>query len=133
LRKRAIGLVSVLCAVFGVFVFLYLFGFPPFYRVVPLTISELKSSPDFWIGKRVLVQGVLTGPLIFIPEDVPPYNYVLQDPDTEETIGILWTGHDISLNKKNVTVIGVLRLGYTHPFSARTVYYIEAETIALSE
>jgi len=81
----------------------------------------------------VTLQGILRGPLAFIPEEVPPYNYFLEDPNTSGAIGVLWKGYDSVLEEKNVTVVGVVRKGYTHPFIVRTVYYIEAETIQLCE
>jgi len=136
LRTRTIALICLLPIIVGVIVdvsmFLYMFGFPPFYRVVPLTISQINSIPEFWVGKRVCVQGILRGPYVFIPEAAPPYNYVLEDVSTQEIIGILRKGHSANNVDKNVWVIGVVRKGYTRPLIIRLVYYVEAEMIVPS-
>jgi len=133
LKKSKIALISLLYAALMVFVFLYLFGFQPINRTVPLTISQLCSNPEFWVSKRVSLQGILRGPLVFIPEEVPPYNYFVEDPSTLGTIGVLWKAYNSVLEEKNVIVVGVVRKGYTRPLIVRTVYYLEAETIELSE
>lgn len=102
---------------------------PPFYPVFPLTISEFNSNPEFWLGKRVRVQGVLVGPLVFIPEAVPPYNYALYDPAMRESIGILWKNADDSLDGKNVWVIGAVKKERARGTFGIEAYFIEAEMI----
>jgi len=133
LKKSKIALISLLYIALIVFVFLYLSGSPPFYRAVPLTISQLCSNPEIWVGKKVSLQGILRGPLAFIPEEVPPYSYLLEAPNTLRTIGVLWKDYSNVLEEKNVTVVGFVRKGDTRPLIVRTVYYIEAETIELWE
>jgi hypothetical protein len=102
---------------------------PPFYSVIPLTISEFNSNPEFWLWKRVRVQGVLVGPLAFIPEAVPPYNYALYDPVMRESMGILWKNPDGSLDGKNVWVIGVVKKERAPGVFGKEAYFIEAEMI----
>jgi len=122
-----IVLVSLLPTLIVASVLLYLFGFIPLSQAVPLSISQINSDPEFWVGKRVSVQGILKGPLIFIPERVPPYNYLLRDPNTQASIGVLWKEYGTSFEGKTVTVVGIMRKGFTRPLIVTTVYYIEAE------
>jgi hypothetical protein len=140
MKKRIIVLVlSVcsLCVALEVLSFLWLLGFPPFYRTVPVTIRELQFTREFWIGKRVNMNGRIAREL-FILENVPPYNCLLKDPNSNADIGVYWSNSDstVSLNWKNVTVVGVMRKGYTHAccgWIPSLVYYIEAESITLSD
>lgn len=102
---------------------------PPFYQAFPSTISELSSNPMFWLGKRVRVRGLLIGPLVYIPEAVPPYNFALYDPESKESFGILWKDHDYSLSNKNVWVIGIVKRERAPGVFGIEAYFIEAEVI----
>ena len=77
------------------------------------------------------VQGTLEGPYMHIPEEVPPYSYMLEEPQTGKSIGIAFKEHsDISpWEDQNVTIVGLVRKGFTGPLWVRTVYYIEAEIV----
>jgi len=113
-------------------IFLYWLGFPPFYRVVPVTVSQLNALPWFWLGKRVSVQGRLHTMLVHIPEEVPPYNCLLFDLDTESGIGVRWEEPDRSLGGRNVTVIGIMTRGATGGLiGGRLVYFVDAEKVTL--
>lgn len=95
MRKRETALVCLLCAISLTLLFLYWMGYPPFYRTA--TISVICSNPEFWVGRKVQVQGTLEGPYMHIPEEVPPYSYMLEEPQTGKSIGIAFKEHiDIS-------------------------------------
>jgi cytochrome c-type biogenesis protein CcmE len=132
LRKRTIILVSLLYIVFILLAFLYVFGFPPFYRVVQSTISEVNSNPGFWVGKRVRVGGLLTGPLLYIPEEVLPYNYRLYDSNKAEAIGVLWKDH-YSDENQTVWVVGVVKTEHASSLwpgqYGKDESFIDAETV----
>lgn len=138
MKKRTIVLVLSVCSlwvVLEVLSFLWLLGFPPFYRTIPVTIRELQFTREFWIGKRISVNGRIALQL-FILENVPPYNCLLKDPNSDADIGVYWSNSDsaVSFNWKNVTVVGMVRKGFTHAccgWIPSLAYYIEAESITL--
>jgi hypothetical protein len=111
--------------------FLCVFSYFPFHR--PSGISGIYSDPKFWIGKRICVQGVLRGSYTYIPEESHPYSYLLEELQTGCKIGITWKeGADLFPSEfvyQNVTVVGIVKKGFTGPFIVRTVCYIEAEEI----
>lgn len=127
--KKRIILICLFCIILSTVMFLYVFGYLPFYRGT--SISGICSNPEFWVGKKVCVQGILRGPYAYIPEEVPPYSYTLEEPQTGCEIGITWKEgvdfHPWEFEDQNVTVVGVVKKGSTRPFMHRTVYYIEAE------
>jgi len=129
MRKRETALVCLLCAISLTLLFLYWMGYPPFYKAA--TISVICSNPEFWVGRKVQVQGTLEGPHMHTPEEVPSYSYMLEEPQTGKSIGIAFKEHiDISpWEDQNVTIVGLVRKGFTGPLRVRTVYYIEAEII----
>jgi hypothetical protein len=134
MKKRWILVVCSVCVLFAVMrtlVFLYWFGFPPFYRTVPVTIQQLKALPEFWVGKRVMINGVLSGPLATIPEVRYPYGRLLYDPvSMSEYIGV--SGQVSDFAYKNVTLIGVMAKGYTGGLlGGEAVFFIEAEIVEL--
>jgi hypothetical protein len=104
---------QIFALILGSLAFLPLLFYPlfalPFNQGFPVTISELNSNPMFWLGKRVRVQGLLVGPLVYIPEAVPPYNYALYDTQTKESFGILWKDDGRHLSDKNVWVMGIVK------------------------
>lgn len=112
---------------------IYAFGYLPFYKEA--SISGICSNPEFWVGKRVCVQGVLKGPYMYIPEEVPPYSYTLDESQTGKRIGITWkeglNTHPWEFVNRNVRVFGVVKKGLTRPLMIKTVYYIEAEETKL--
>jgi len=127
IRKRT-ALVCLFCVAFSAIMFLCFLGYPLLTRAA--SISGICSNPESWVETRVRVQGVLKGPFLFIPEEVPPYYYMLEEPQTGKHIGITWKDanlHPWELENQNVTVIGIVKKGFTIPLIARTVYYIEAE------
>ncbi|MBS7616857.1 hypothetical protein KEJ45_06645 [Candidatus Bathyarchaeota archaeon] len=83
------------------------------------------------MSKRVCVQGILKGPFLHIPEKAPPYIYVLEELQTGAAIGITWRNdadfRPWESEDKYVTVVGVIRKGFTRPLIVIPVYYIEAE------
>jgi hypothetical protein len=100
----------------------------PFRTVVQITsVDEIMLNPSAWVNKKVLVEGKLNGPLFFIPEDMPPWNYELS---SNGTIGVRWNGNDI-YNYVNVRVYGVVRQGTRGGiwFPPQICYYIEAKII----
>ena len=139
MRKWTIVLFLSICSL-GVALealsFFWLFGFPPFYRTAPMTVRELGNSLESWVGKLVSVNGKIAVHIISIPEDVPPYNCLLEDPDAKSLVGVGvdWSksGSVDSLDGKNVTVVGVVTKGYTHAccgWIPTLVYYVDAEAI----
>lgn len=129
MSKKRIILICLFCIILSTVMFLYVFGYLPFCRGT--SISGICSNPEFWVGKKACVQGVLRGPYLHIPEEVPPYSYALEEPQTGCKIGITWKEgvdfHPWEFEDQNVTVVGVVKKGSTGPLIRRTVYYIEAE------
>jgi hypothetical protein len=126
--KRKIVVALVLFVAFSADMFLYVFGYV-FYG--GNSVAGIWLNPDFWVGKRVRVSGVLRGSFMYIPEEVSPYEYLLEEPQTGCKIGLVWKGN-VSLNvwefeDHNISVVGVVKKGFTGPLICRTVYYIEAE------
>jgi hypothetical protein len=114
-------------AVVAVVSFLYMFGFPPFYRTVPLTVDQLAISPSSWVGKRVSVEGSISEHIIIMPEFQPPYNCMLSAlPPAQAYFGVLWKNPDPNLNYQNVTVVGIVKYGMDR------YYYIEAEDVIIA-
>lgn len=75
------------------------------------TILEIVSNPEAWVDKRVMVSGILFGPLISIPEVITPYDYLLQDKEKRTTtIGVKYFGKTLD---QYVTVIGIVKAGHT--------------------
>jgi hypothetical protein len=101
-------------------------------RIV-ISVDEINSNPSAWVNKTVIVKGRLSGPLGFIPEAMPPWNYILYR--SNETIykpgsvyiGVLWKNQE-NYGFKNVMVFGVVREGHwIYLYGNRpTCYYIEA-------
>ena len=101
-------------------------------------LGAINSNPSGWVNRTVVIEGKLSGPSCYIPEDHPPWNYELFGPDeTIETIGtletvaigVLWNGRD-QYAFEDVIVIGVVREGHFYSWGHTTVcYYIEAQKI----
>jgi hypothetical protein len=92
-------------------------------------IKEINLNPSAWVNKTVVVEGNLTGPLVFITENAPPWNYELSSNGTR--IGVLWNRDDV-YNSANVRVSGVVRQGRRAGGLLEPppiCYYIEAERI----
>lgn len=83
------------------------------------------------VNETVVVEGEITGPLVFIPEGMPPWSYELDSNGT--VIGISWNGGDFfnwtSVRVYGVVTQGTLSGGLTEP--PGTVYYVKAERIDL--
>jgi hypothetical protein len=112
--------------------------FPHIYAIAT-SIGEINSNPSSWVNKMVVVEGKLVGPMGFIPEATPPWNYeLLRSNETVETIGkkgtvsigILWNYMD-DYHFENTRVVGVVREGHwLYLYGERPVcYYIEAKRI----
>lgn len=101
-------------------------------------LGEINSNPSVWLNRTVMVEGKLSGPSYYIPEDHPPWNYELFGPnETIETLGkpetvaivVLWNG-EVQYAFADVIVIGVVREGRLYSWGHTTVcYYIEAQEI----
>jgi hypothetical protein len=115
--------------------YLYVFGFPPFNRIVSLTLFQLTRSVWLWEGRTVRVPGYLLCSFPKIPEQSFPYNCYLKDSqdshNLDDLIGVKWKEVDWSLDEKKVTVVGVIRTGYWGYFKAsdKLTFYIEAKTV----
>jgi len=112
--------------------------FPHIYAIAT-SIGEINSNPSAWVNKMVAVEGKLVGPMGFIPETTPPWNYDLfGSNETIETIGrkgaviigILWDYQD-HYSFENTRVVGVVREGHwLYLYGEQPVcYYIEAKKI----
>lgn len=88
----------------------------------------IMNDPSAWVNRTAVVEGNLTGPLVFIPEGAPPWNYELNSNGT--TIGVLWKQGDV-YDSANVRVSGVVRQGRRAggDIPPEIVYYVEAERI----
>jgi len=97
--------------------------------VTPLDTASLNLSA--LVYETIVVEGKLTGPLVFIPEGMPPWGYELDSNGT--VIGISWNGGDFfnwtSVRVYGVVTQGTLSGGLTEP--PGTVYYVRAERIDL--
>ena len=122
--------VGVICGVAWAFLFWYFMGYPPFRRVEVVSLCDLCRDPEAWVGKKVCVEGVMEGPLIYIPEGAPPYNYLLKDPEHNVSFGVLWPG--VVKYHAHVVVVGVVRKGGKGPLIVGPEYYIEAEEVTVS-
>ncbi len=92
-------------------------------------MDEIALNPSACVNKEVVVEGNLTGPLVFIPENAPPWNYELSSNGTR--IGVLWNRDDV-YNSANVRVSGVVREGRRAGGLLEPppiCHYIEAERI----
>ena len=112
--------------------------FPQIYAI-ETSIGEINSNPSAWVHKMVVVEGELCGPMGFIPEAMPPWNYELfGSNETIETIGrkeavnisVLWNCQD-DYNFENTKVVGVVREGRFGDLYGEgpVCYYIEAKKI----
>ena len=138
--NKKVMLLLILCigtaVVSGVIV---LYELSPYAHAIETSIGEVNSNPSVWVNRTVVVEGKLCGPLGFIPEAVPPWNYELFGPnETIETIGkpetvvigVLWNGED-DYAFEIIRVVGVVRKGrcgylWEEP---PVCYYIEAKKI----
>ena len=128
-RRWKAVLIAVPSVIVAVVSSLYVFGFPPFYRTVHVTVNQLEIWPGFWVGKRVSVEGRIHMGVTYIPEEVPPYNCMLSS--AHASFGILWRNPDYSLGDQNRTVLGIVRYGRSNENFAVYRYYIEAENVTL--
>lgn len=91
-----------------------------------------KSALDLsaLVNETVVVEGEITGPLVFIPEGMPPWSYELSYNGT--IVGVHWSEGDSYINA-HVRVYGIVRegtlAGGTGWMSPQAVYFIEAERI----
>jgi hypothetical protein len=142
MKKRTTIIIFSVClasVVSSTFLFLWLIGLPPFNYPVPVSLSKLSSTPERWLGRRVIVKGILiSGPFAHIPEvGPPPYNFELGDVRERASVGVLWKIENCwEFNNKNVTIIGVVKKGYiahylADPPTRQEEYYVEAESVIL--
>ena len=123
-----IALVCSLCAVAVLSSVIYFLGFPRSNRYTRVTLSELESDPESWLGKRVCVSGTLRCGLMYIPEAIPPYNCVLSSFNNTESVGVQTRVYN-EYDDRNVTVFGIFTQGRTGPLIVRWVNYIHAESV----
>jgi hypothetical protein len=126
MRKKIVALL-ILCIMSVVVASFELFVFRT--TVQATSVDEIAFNPSAWVNKEVVVEGNLTGPLVFIPENAPPWNYELSSNGTR--IGVLWNRDDV-YNSVNVRVSGVVRQGRRAGGLLEPppiCYYIEAERI----
>ena len=127
MRKK---LIALACIAIASIVIIYYYVLSP--SPTETTILEIVSNPEAWVDKRVKIDGMMTGPLISIPEVKPPYNYWLQDKDNRTiTIGVKYPGEMLD---QYVTVTRTVQAGYAEGLMGRDlIYYIEAERIESTE
>lgn len=92
------------------------------------SVDEIRLNPSAWVNKEVVVEGKLTGPLVFVPENAPPWNYELS---SNGTLGVLWNSSSV-YNSISVRVYGVVREGRQAGGLVEPppiCYYVEAERI----
>lgn len=125
LKAALLGVSSVILAVVSL---LFVLGFPPFIRPERVTVYQLIAEPNSWLGKRVSVEGKIWS-VMFIPEEVGPYNYVVGPPNAR--FGVVWKNADPLLLDQNVQVVGIVKYGSAEPGNPffKFDYYIEAEGV----
>jgi hypothetical protein len=122
-----LGTASIFMVIFLLLV-LYVEGFPPF--AASVTVSQIRSNPQSWVGKRVRVQGTLHTFIAFIPEIIPPYNCGIVDLNGSASIGLIGRNINRDLDSKNVTVVGTVGTRRTGGLmGGSAVYLIEVETV----
>jgi hypothetical protein len=80
-------------------------------------------------NETVVIEGRIVGPLCFIPEGMPPWNYQIYDNGT--MYGVFWNGQE-PYNYTYVRVCGVITKGEYGGgvvFPSPVVYYIKATRI----
>jgi len=93
------------------------------------SVDEIILNPLVWVNKTVVVEGSLSGPMGYIAENAPPWNYQLC---SNGTLGALWpNSHGHVYSSTIVRIHGVVRQGTRAAgiWPISTCYYIEAETI----
>lgn len=110
----------------------YLFMLSPFLPI-RVSVSALGDNPECWIGRRVTVRGRLSFGFCSIPEQRLPFNYLLRDLCAGKSVGVLLDEGSYSLDGRNVTVVGVVKKGYTGPLIVRPMYYIAAEKARMTD
>jgi hypothetical protein len=137
--NRKVLLLLIFCIGITVVGVIVIYEFFPHIFAIETSIGEINSNPSAWVNKMVVVEGKLCGPMVFIPEAMPPWNYKLfGSNETIETIGeketvnigVLWNGKG-DYNMENTRVVGVVREGrWVYLYGERPVcYYIEAKRI----
>ena len=71
--------------------------------------------------------------LASVPERIPPYNCLLEDPSAGKSVGVLLDGGSFALDDRIVVVVGVVKKVYTGPLIKRLVYYIAAEKVQTTD
>jgi len=140
MNRKVLLQLLILCIGITVVGAIVIYEFFPHIYAISTSIGEINSNPSAWVNKMVVVEGKLYGPLVFIPESMPPYNYKLYGSnETIETIGrkgsvsigVLWNGqHDPNFGSIK-RVVGIVREGrWLYLWGERPVcYYIEARRI----
>jgi uncharacterized coiled-coil protein SlyX len=103
-------------------------------NVTVVSVDDIALNASAWLNKTVIVEGKLSGPFGFLPEDMPPYNYVLfryNETSEASTVfaGLSWNSSDL-YDLANVVVVGVVRFVRGGEF-IRSGFLIEAESIIL--
>jgi len=126
MKRRLVALALICIATISTVIIYHILSPSP----TGTTILEIVFNPESWANKKVKVDGTIIGPLIYIPEIKPPYNYLLQDKDNlTVSIGVKHSGETLE-NSPYVTVTGTVKAGYTEGLiGGDLVYYIEAERI----
>jgi hypothetical protein len=98
-----------------------------------VSLDEVWTYPNYlkYVNRTIAVEGNLTGPLVYIPENMPPWSYEWVNPDgtLHHDFGVSGIGG--TLNSTHVIVIGVVKEGRRAggDIPPEIVYYIEAERI----
>lgn len=122
-------LIAIACMITAIVVTVIIFWFIAMSTLpIDTSILDIVSNPEAWLDKKVRVNGTLNGPLMYIPERKPPYDFVLYDKDNRTvSIGVLGSG-GVQEAHPYVILVGVVKAGRTEGFQGGDlVYYIEAE------
>jgi uncharacterized coiled-coil protein SlyX len=99
-----------------------------------VTVDEITLNASAWLNKTVIVEGKLFGPMVSIPEKMPPGGYIVcRSNETSETptifVWVSWNNGG-GYNFTNVIVVGIVRFASSGDFFEGG-FFIEAESVIL--
>jgi hypothetical protein len=123
-RKKTVALL-IICLVSVVVASLEIFALNS--NVELTSVDDILLNPWDWVNKTVVVEGTLAGPMGYLVEEAPPWNYQVS---SNGTIGVLLKGSQ-TYSSIRARVHGVVRQGTRAAgiWPISTCYYIEAETV----
>jgi predicted PurR-regulated permease PerM len=104
-------------------------------NVTVATVDDIALNASAWLNKTVILEGRLSGPIVYAPEMVPPYDYLLfRYNETFEnstvSVGLTWNSVFNDYELANAVVIGVVRFVSSNEFHTGG-NFIETESAIL--